>query len=70
MFSFRFMLFPTLQKKNWCRKNKLGGCGFFLYKNNSFSWGGGGGVMCFSHFMLFPTFLEKKSGNTNLLFLI
>ena len=32
--------------------------------------GGGGGVMFFSHFMLFPTFLEKKSGNTNQLFLI
>ena len=30
----------------------------------------GGGVMFFSHFMLFPTFLEKKSGNTNQLFLI
>ena len=28
-------------------------------------WGGGGGVMFFSHFMLFPTFLEKKSWNTN-----
>ena len=26
--------------------------------------GGGGGVMFFSHFMLFPTFLENKSGNT------
>ena len=26
--------------------------------------GGGGGVMFFSHFMLFPTFLEKKSGNS------
>ena len=25
---------------------------------------GGGAVMFFSHFMLFPTFLEKKSGNT------
>ena len=33
--------------------------------------GGGGGVMFFfSHFMLFPTFLEKKSGNTKQLFLI
>ena len=32
--------------------------------------GGGGGVMFFSHFMLFPTFLEKKSWNTNQLFLI
>ena len=30
----------------------------------------GGGVMFFSHFMLFPTFLEKKSGNTKQLFLI
>ena len=30
--------------------------------------GGGGGVMFFSHFMLFPTFLEKKNGNTNQLF--
>ena len=26
-------------------------------------FGGGGGVMFFSHFMLFPTFLETKSGN-------
>ena len=33
-------------------------------------WGGGGGVMFFSHFMLFPTFLEKNSWNTNQLFLI
>ena len=35
-------------------------------------WGGlgGGGVMFFSHFMLFPTFLEKKSWNPNQLFLI
>ena len=33
-------------------------------------WGGGGVVMFFSHFMLFPTFLEKKSGNTKQLFLI
>ena len=31
---------------------------------------GGGGVMFFSHFMLFPTFLEKKSGNIKQLFLI
>ena len=30
--------------------------------------GGGGGVMFFTHFMLFTTFLEKKnSGNTNFL---
>ena len=29
-----------------------------------------GGVMFFSHFMLFPTFLETNSGNTNQLFLI
>ena len=33
-------------------------------------FGGGGGVMFFSHFMLFPTFLETKSGNTKQLFLI
>ena len=33
-------------------------------------FGGGGGVMFFSHLMLFPTFLEKKSGNTKQLFLI
>ena len=33
-------------------------------------WFGGGDVMFFSHFMLFPTFLEKKSGNTKQLFLI
>ena len=26
--------------------------------------GGGGGVMFFLHFMLFPTFLETKFGNT------
>ena len=32
--------------------------------------GGGGGCNVFSHFMLFPTFLEKKSGNTKQLFLI
>ena len=32
--------------------------------------GGGGAVMFFSHFMLFLTFLEKNSGNTNQLFLI
>ena len=31
--------------------------------------GGGGGVMFFSHFMLFPTFLEKISWNTNQLFI-
>ena len=29
-----------------------------------------GGVMFFSHFMLFRTFLETKSGNTKQLFLI
>ena len=34
------------------------------------SQSGGGGVLFFSHFMLYPTFLEKKSGNTNQLFLI
>ena len=33
-------------------------------------WGGGGVLMFFSHFMLFPTFLEKISWNTKQLFLI
>ena len=32
--------------------------------------GGGGGCNVFSHFMLFPTFLETNSGNTKQLFLI
>ena len=33
-------------------------------------FGGRGGVVFFSHFMLFPTFLETKSANTKQLFLI
>ena len=37
MFSSRFMLFPTLKKKNWCTKKSGGGGG-----------GGGGGVEFFS----------------------
>ena len=35
------------------------------FVSQMWGWFGGGGVMFFSHFMLFPTFLEKKSGNTN-----
>ena len=39
-FSSRFMLFPTLKKKNWCKKKSGGGggCGFIfiLIQNNSF----------------------------------
>ena len=31
---------------------------------------GGGGCNVFLTFMLFPTFIEKKSGNTKQLFLI
>ena len=27
MFSSRFMLFPTLKKKNWCKKKNRGGGG-------------------------------------------
>ena len=50
MFSSRFMLFPTLKKKNWCTK-KFGG-------------GGGGGVeqqfFLISRFMLFST-LQKNN---------
>ena len=41
-----------------------------LYLKFGGGLGGGGGVMFFSHFMLFPTFLESKSRNTNQLFLI
>ena len=33
-----------------------------LYLKFGVVWGGGGGVMFFSHFMLFPTFLEKNLG--------
>ena len=40
------------------------------FVSQMWGWFGGGGVMFFSHFMLFPTFLEKNSGNTNQLFLI
>ena len=40
MFSSRFMLFPTLKKKNWC-KNKIWGGG---------GGGGGGGVEIFFFF--------------------
>ena len=36
-----------------------------LYLKCGGGLGGGGGVMFFSHFMLFPTFLEKKSWNAN-----
>ena len=72
------MLFVTF-KKIWCTKNSGGGgilqivdrdsmnlypiyplfpCSYFYLK----CWGGGG-IMFFLHFMLFPTFLEKNSGN-------
>ena len=105
MFSSRFMLFPTFQKKNCVNKISGGGGGvvlknifffrkqFFLIsrfilfstlKNNNIEmfpftywlngrWFllyslvmilylkyGGGAVMFFSHFMLFPTFIKKK----------
>ena len=53
MFSKRFMLFPTLKKKNWCKKKIRGGGGcwiiFFLEKQ----------FFLISHFMLFST-LKKK----------
>ena len=49
-----------------------GGCNVFLtfYAISNLKCVGGGGCNVFSHFMLFPTFLEKKSGNTKQLFLI
>ena len=34
------------------------------FVSQMWGWLGGGGVMFFSYFMLFPTFLEKNSGNT------
>ena len=40
------------------------------FVSQMWGWFGGGGVMFLSHFMLFPTFLETKSGNTKQLFLI
>ena len=62
------------KKKKWFKKIFGGGGGgvlnFFvliLYLKCGVVWGG---VMFFSHFMLFPSFLEKKSWNTNQLFLI
>ena len=73
----RFMLFSTLKQINiekcpftyW-----LNGRWFLLYSLVMILYlkygGGGGAVMFFSHFMLFPIFLEKKSGNTKQLFLI
>ena len=37
----------------------------FCFCISNVGWfGGGGGVMFFSHFMLFPTFLENKPGNS------
>ena len=71
-----FMLFLTL-KKYWkvpldlLVKWEVVSPLFPSYDFVSQIWGGGGGaVMFFSHFMLFPTFLENKSGNTKQLFLI
>ena len=60
------MLFSTL-KKNYIEKCPftywLNGRWFLLYSLVMIlylKYGGGGAVMFFSHFMLFPTFLEKK----------
>ena len=55
MFSSRFMLFPTLKKKNWCKKNKNSGGG----------GGGGGFFFCrktiLSHFTFYAIFNIKKN---------
>ena len=64
-----FLQIPVVDGDSWnlCPLYPLCPCSDFV----SQMWGWfGGGVMFFSHFMLFPTFLEKKSGNTKQLFLI
>ena len=36
-FSSHFILFPTLKKKNWCKKKiRGGGCGFFFLEKQFF----------------------------------
>ena len=62
-----FLQIPVVDRDSWnlYPLYPLFPCSDFVSQN-----GGGGGVMFFSHFMLFPTFLEKKSGNTKQLFLI
>ena len=47
MFSSRFMLFPTLKKKNWCKKIRGGGGVDFFFVEKQF--------FLFSLFMLFST---------------
>ena len=59
MFSSRFMLFPTLQKKVYIHYI-LYSFVLILYLKFGVVWGGG--VMFFSHFMLFPTFIETNLG--------
>ena len=61
-----FLQIPVVDRDSWSLYPlyPLFPCSDFV----SQMWGGG--VMFFSHFMLFPTFLEKKSGNTKQLFLI
>ena len=62
-----FLQIPVVDRDSWnlYPLYPLFPCSDFV----SQMWGGGG-VMFFSHFMLFPTFLEKKSGNIKQLFLI
>ena len=66
-----FLQIPVVDRDSWnlFPLYPLFPCSDFV--SQMLGWfGGGGGVMFFSHFMLFPTFLENKSGNTKQLFLI
>ena len=68
-----FLQIPVVDRDSWnlYPLYPLFPCSDFV--SQMWGWFGGGGVMFFSHFMLFPlfpTFLEKKSGNTKQLFLI
>ena len=63
-----FLQIPVVDRGNLCPLYPLFPCSDFV--SQMWGWFGEGGVMFFSHFMLFSTFLEKKSGNTKQLFLI
>ena len=60
-----FLQIPVVDRDSWnlYPLYPLFPCSDFV--SQLWGWFGGGGVMFFSHFMLFPTFLEKKFGNTN-----
>ena len=55
-----FLQIPVVDRESWnlYPLYPLFPCSDFV--SQMWGWFGGGGVMFFSHFMLFPTFLEKK----------